>query len=158
MRKRRINDDGQVRCTACGEYKAPTEFTPDRSRPSGYKLHCKPCRQRLRGDKNHACVGCGAERRHNKWYCPSCWVTYRAKSYARLAVRQAVALGCFPEGEYCSKCGASENVELHHVSGFAHLRDWLNVVPLCRDCHQLEHAAQRLNARAPLPKRSPAVL
>lgn len=39
-----------MRCTACGEEKAPADFPRNRGRPSGRGIYCKPCHNaRTRG-------------------------------------------------------------------------------------------------------------
>ena len=148
--------DGKLRCGACGEFKVPDEFPRDPSRRHGRHRHCSACRRTRRASRSRGCLDCGAARELRHWYCAECG-DRRAKAtksrerravspealkrrLARWVVRRARKLGCLPEGDKCARCGATEGIELHHRSGFAHLRDWLNVEPLCADCHRREHS------------------
>ncbi len=52
----------------------------------------------------------------------------------------------------CRSCGATENLEVHHIKSFAkhpELRtDLLNGVTLCHECHQEHHRMERLHGRS----------
>jgi hypothetical protein len=130
-----------------------------RKRPRGGRDRlCQRCRYARRRDRSHVCRACGGRRPFGKSFCEPCSLGRlleakrrerrarnkrlrgTAREAARKLVRVAVRLGCFPEAEQCARCGSRDGVELHHLSGFAHLRDWVNVEPLCRACHQAEHA------------------
>ena len=64
----------------------------------------------------------------------------RSKRWARF--RRAVLM----RSPFCSSCGAVAH-ELHHLQTMIDAPDRIyddeNVTPLCRDCHQAEHANQR---------------
>lgn len=47
---------------------------------------------------------------------------------------------CLQEkGAKCSECGATENIEVHHVDGDRWNNRLENLIPLCYDCHQAVH-------------------
>lgn len=48
------------------------------------------------------------------------------------------ALKC--HGEKCQKCGASDNIEIHHKDKNRKNNNMENLQVLCRDCHHREHA------------------
>lgn len=158
MRKNSPWRNGLLRCNVCREYKPTSEFTPEPSHCRGFSRKCRPCfnatRTRNRKRRERGCRECGSPRAPRKWFCDACAAAKRRKTkrrekrhpearrrnLARWIVRQAKKYGAFPEGDRCTRCGSTDRVELHHPTGFAHLRDWLNVQPLCHDCHRAEHA------------------
>jgi len=47
---------------------------------------------------------------------------------------------CLQEkGEKCSECGATEDIEVHHIDGDRWNNRLENLIPLCHDCHQAVH-------------------
>lgn len=70
------------------------------------------------------------------------WVReYRLKNPlkhgARDAVKSALQKGILVKGD-CSKCGSKSEVQGHHHKGYEE-ENWLNVIWLCRTCHNKEH-------------------
>src|SRR5688572_24292537 len=57
------------------------------------------------------------------------------KTAARAAVNKAVTLGEMPPIKSCKCHGCDKQADVYHHESY-HLDDQLNVVPLCRSCHQ----------------------
>lgn len=47
------------------------------------------------------------------------------------------------KGEKCDICGATTNIEVHHIDGNTQNNRLSNLVPLCKECHNEIHAGSR---------------
>ena len=122
------------RCARCRLKKPVVDFGRDRSRKDGrfpWCLECKATNQRawrtgarkMRDNMNH---------RLAYWSDPE---RYKASVY----VNRAVRTGRLKKAEACEDCGATDRrLDGHHHRGYSkHHR--LDVVWLCRSCHQVRH-------------------
>ncbi len=62
-----------------------------------------------------------------------------SKGYRHKALRE--------KGRSCDVCGASENIEVHHIDGNNANNDLENLVPLCRSHHNQVHSGKGSDER-----------
>ena len=134
-------------CHKCKTLKPVTEFWKNRPAPDGLFVHCKECCRRY----NRSPQGKAKFRRYEEsvkgrinrraaasrhrirypWQQRACW-----------AVKDAIRTGklVHPQKCKCSVCGKRAR-DYHHPHGYS--KDhWLDVIPLCRQCHITLHKHQ----------------
>jgi len=126
-------------CPSCGEYKDESEFFRNKAQPTGYSYNCKRCdkirsREYARKNKKRR----DYMNKYNKKYRAEGYKNIRDKEKKRAhdKVRYALQSGKIKKPDRCSKCGMTVNVEAHHHDGYEIA---LNIIWLCRKCHQNEH-------------------
>ncbi len=115
------------RCGKCKLYKNLSAFHKSKHTRSGVQCYCKMCieiyfrTQPIRESHKKSCM------RHD--------ARYPEKKRARTAVSNAVRDDRLPKASEfeCTGCGADAE-EYHHHLGYSVVR-WLDVIPLCRKCH-----------------------
>ena len=117
-------------CHKCGEVLPVSAFNKDKHTKTGLSCYCRECRKRI----------------NSEWAKTDVKKAYRAKHYlahpqefkARRAVRTEIRSGRMAPAAACEcvDCGA-QAMDLHHHS--YEPEHWLDVVPLCRSCHQKRH-------------------
>lgn len=155
------------RCSKCKEVKPVLKFNKDKNKKSGYRCHCKLCRKRYaQTEKGKQCQ----KLRLHKWYHSGKgknWYkqyyqtekgkntrkvasnNFRIKHPGRIraihAVNHAIAAGRLsrPDALQCDYCD-NQAKEYHHPS-YASGR-WLDVIPVCKNCHYLIHSNSLLSA------------
>lgn len=50
-------------------------------------------------------------------------------------------------GKKCRKCGTKKNMSLHHLDGDSNRHDPINLMPLCRECHDFVEMIIRLHRK-----------
>lgn len=140
-------------CLKCGESKPVSEFSKNRNRKDGLQAYCKACQSAHR----HARYWGDAEYREKQ---REQWRAYRSRPEiqqkkvewdksrgyqtdtvrARVAVGTAVRRGKLPPVStmVCVVCDEAQAEQWHHHNGYEK-EHWLDVVPVCRECHGKEH-------------------
>jgi len=140
-------------CPKCGQSKPADQFAKDKRRNDGLQFYCRAChavmrQERYWGDESHR------EKQRAQWreYGKRPKVQERKKKRektigyqintirARVAVGTAVRRGHLSPAStmVCVVCKKAQAEQWHHHNGYdkAH---WLDVVPVCRECHGKEH-------------------
>lgn len=148
-----LREQGLKKCTHCGQVLPLDDFYEDKRWVDGRREVCKSChietttvyRQTRGRTKIQEARRIRNQRPDNKRkraeYMRKQRVsaTWADQEAARRAVRAAVASGAMPpvRNVQCADCGRQAQ-EYHHAS---YERDrWLDVTPLCIDCHKQRHA------------------
>ena len=132
------------RCSICGVVKEDHEFSPRPSTKCGLQSHCKACHNARQRDTYHN-GGADAKRAYYVEHREEKLPKMRGKSGpnrgydsakgpAHRAVQRALARGALVRSPRCEECGAETQTEAHHHHGYDKTH-YLDVVWLCRDCH-----------------------
>lgn len=140
-------------CSKCGESRPINQFAKDRTRKDGLQCCCRSCQSAFRRERywNDEAY---REKQRAQWreYRQRPGVRQRKQEWdktrgyqvdpvrARVAVGTAVTRGHLPPAwtMVCSVCQEAQAAHWHHHNGYG--KDhWLDVVPVCRDCHGKEH-------------------
>lgn len=129
-------------CTACNKLKSVKYFQKSSLVKDGYNQHCKDCRSAKRKlDRERDTLatkrwretlsGMLSQQKHK--------LKKQKEILARQAVRNAIRLGDLPKAidlncMYCSNLAC----EYHHHNGYDE-KHFLDVIPLCYDCHGKVH-------------------
>lgn len=149
-------------CTTCGETKTVKEFRKDATRSDGYHSQCKECKSEVERVRRKIPKVKERQREHSKRHtqkyphektykhrekyreteraCQKRWeATYPTARTAHKAVFAAIRQGQLPAVKecQCTKCG-KQAAEYHHHRGYEP-EHYLDVIPLCKSCHRLEH-------------------
>jgi hypothetical protein len=132
-------------CSKCKQIKPLMAFTRDRSRKAGYRSQCKECYRKYATSER----GKAARHRANQRYYQTrggkaskkrgiygYWERHPDRLAIAVQTRAAVRRGeLLPiHSCTCAACGSSAQ-EYHHPD----YSKPLEVVPLCKDCHTLQH-------------------
>lgn len=149
--------DGKKRCRVCNEVLPLDSFYDGGTTRDGKRSECKPCfnrdiMERRKTTHGHA-VFIRAKRKYNARpesrqkhteYMRNVRATGRwyQQENARKRLWDAVRRNGFPRPteHKCADCGQPAQ-EYHHES--YEREHWLDVVPLCRECHRSRHSAER---------------
>lgn len=154
-------------CTKCGETKSLSEFNKDKMCRGGHKGQCKACvaayNKEYNSHNREKRVRATARwRARNLEYVRALGRAYRARNKGKYAEREraynARRLAEYPERrraynvvEYairkgdlvrpsdCSRCGATKELDAHHVD----YSTPLDVVWVCRVCHRALHQLEK---------------
>ncbi len=147
---------GMKKCTNCQSVLPIDDFYNDRRKIDGKRAVCKTCHVTItaeyqKTERGHEIFIAAKTRYNHKPETHKKRVVYMrqqresgrwaVRESARHAVGQAVANGAIPSisSVRCADCGAQAK-EYHHES---YDQDkWLDVTPLCKDCHIRRHAQQ----------------
>lgn len=116
-------------CRICHQKKPLSEFYRDANNLDGKSDRCKPCAKEA-SRKYRASPRGRAVRKLRRY-------RDKQKIRARDAVSNAIKRGDLPKVQTCSciRCGATATA-YHHHRGYKS-DHFLDVVPLCHDCHQI---------------------
>jgi hypothetical protein len=140
------------KCHTCGNILPLEAFHLNRAMADGHSTRCKACKKeydaaqldrRLELERQRRKTSEGKEvRRRANWNARQ---RHPDQVKAHQAVTNAVRDGKLPHisTQECEKCGA-EAQEYHHR--YYDLDSWLNVVPLCRECHRSIHESAEREA------------
>jgi hypothetical protein len=129
MKKKEILQDGHKRCRICGKVLPYSAFYRMRKAPDGRHYYCKKCSARK--CKEWKAKNWDRMLSHGrKWNAAN---AHKKKAHNEYAA--AVRAGKINIPECCEKCGATERLEAHHSD----YEKPLDVVHLCRQCHEREH-------------------
>lgn len=130
------------KCKYCGNNFEKTVYSE--------KEHCSSfCREKAVGDRlSKVCILCGADfevplyKKDSKFCSSKCYLTYKKKN--ALSMSSARKLAIIEKGERCERCGATDNIVVHHIDGKGHQcevgnHDITNLIILCRKCHAKLH-------------------
>lgn len=147
----------QKKCTMCSSKKPKSDFYRNRSRPDGYGSQCKTCAARY----SQSSAGKAAVRRYSKSEAgrrarkqrrqtsegkarlSARHARYRKRHpnrrKAREAVHYAIRIGQLQlvSVQTCADCPNPATAH-HHYLGYEK-QHWLDVIPLCRNCHRTRH-------------------
>lgn len=139
---------GLRRCGTCGETKTLGMFVPDTSKPNSRKNTCRDCRnandRQRRENRGRKPRKEASNPRTNRQKYLASLRRWREENplakYAHEAVHQATKTKAIPRPESlcCLKCSRIA-AHYHHFLGYEP-EHWLDVIPLCRSCHRLEHS------------------
>lgn len=124
----------EKRCRRCNEIKDASQFTRRPRNRDGLGSYCRSCKSILgeewrksNPEKYKAIFTRGKKKMNEK---------YPMKKKARMVVNNAVRDGKIPKASVlqCAECGESAK-QYHHHRGYEE-ENWLNVIPLCRECHK----------------------
>ena len=122
---------------------------------------CRSCQRTLPLEAFHRCTGTPSGRASWCKECKRAWrhteagLRYRRaskerwrvrnlhKSRGQLQVHRAIKRGILIKTD-CSQCGSAVTVQGHHHNGYG---DPLDVIWLCRPCHQAEHERSEVMPR-----------
>ena len=145
-RDSRSEDGHRSDCKQCRNKGTPRNTTPPSLKES---MTCQECGKTFKPTSNRQqwCTECGDKiKRENR--IKSCNEYYH--SHKKLK-------GCHPKGkesssykdgiglykkkrkDYCERCGATENLVVHHKDRDRHNNEDDNLETLCRSCHAKEH-------------------
>ncbi len=105
-------------CPDCNENLYLSAFQKNSSRGDGLQVYCRKCQNR-----RNRIIG----------------LVDPHKVRAQAAVKQAIASGKMKRGTHCFACTATVNIDAHHED----YDEPLEVIWLCRSCHQKLHAEER---------------
>lgn len=153
-------------CSKCGESKPLTEFYTHKSgreagKPTAYCKACYRARSRTYYDANrearisYQAAHRDANREKHALYSAAWYAANSEKHAATVAayqaanpdkrashhaVNNAVQSGNLPPAwsMVCSVCDEAQAAHWHHHKGYEK-QHWLDVVPVCRLCHEQEH-------------------
>jgi len=148
-------------CAKCQIEKPIGEFHKNRATSDGLQKYCKPCRAEYaqtpqweaarkryqnsaKGKKAHKRYqqsekGVRAHRRAVRKYNRKVRAEPLASGKAHDAVRRAIKSGKLPHISMCSCSQCSKQAkQYHHTNGYDEA-NWLNVIPVCIQCHQSLH-------------------
>lgn len=148
-----LREQGLKKCTRCGRVLPLDDFYEDKRKSDGRRDACKPCHieatavyQQTNGHTKLLAAKRARNHRPDvkrkraeymrKQRASAVWANQES---ARRAVGVAVASGAMPPARnvQCADCGGKAQ-EYHHES---YERDrWLDVAPLCTNCHNKRHA------------------
>jgi len=137
-------------CTKCGQSKPLTEYrTTKYGKPNSWCNDChraanrasylKHRAQRLQAAHEYRESNVDAVR--EKWRESGRRKNYTSpESRARNAVNDAIRQGKLPPAwsMVCDQCDEAQAAHWHHHNGYERAH-WLDIVPLCLDCHGKEH-------------------
>lgn len=149
-----LGGQGMKKCTKCQNTLPVDDFYDDRRKADGKRAVCKACHvastgQYQKSERGHAVFIAAKTRYNHKPETQRKRVIYMRqqrisgkwadRESARHAVNQAVVNGTLPlvSSVCCADCGAQAR-EYHHAS--YDQERWLDVIPLCKDCHVRRHA------------------
>ena len=153
-------------CSKCNQIKPSSDFYKKRSHKSGHQGYCKIChgihsRNWLRSPKGTKYKNRYKASKKGKEILNQCHKKYikseKGKAMmmrvrekypnrvkARVAVNHAIRDGMLPSTLFllCSKCKKPAQ-QYHHHKGYAP-EHWLDVIPICKKCHNSEHIHKSL--------------
>lgn len=144
-------------CPKCKHILSLSEFHCDCTSKDGLQYHCKECRktaerERTRKKRKDPEWKRERQRKAKEWNASPvgrmCHRNYRDKhkerDKAHTAVSVAVLAGKIPKvtSLKCESCGKRAN-QYHHHNGYSE-EHWLDVMPLCRACHNAAHVEMNL--------------
>ena len=110
--------------------------------------------------RRYTCAQCGITRtyrgKRRRKFCCKCRKLRRSKSRReyrlqagiRSTTYRAVCLAVW--SKRCACCTSIKRVEVHHID-MDHMNDLVtNLVPLCRACHRMVHAAHKKHKLSPM--------
>ena len=115
-------------CSKCGKEKDEDEFSRQRHTRSGRRANCKNCERIYRKQSENY--------KRAKRLCDLKQRILRPDNVrARWAVNHKIENGKLPRinTQYCAECG-KQAIHYHHHNGYDP-EHYLDVVPLCADCH-----------------------
>ena len=148
------------RCSKCKQVKPTSDFYRNRSRKDGLCHECRQCKklyehsingkrrrrkyeQSTNGKATHHKYGTSHKGRvvYQRW-AHIHRARYPHRERARMTVSLAVKRGTLPRTRdcICTLCGKQAQ-QYHHYMGYAP-DHWLDVIPLCRQCHITLHKHQ----------------
>lgn len=138
-------------CSQCKQIKSITEFYKDRERKDGLRGNCKSCQKISNRNRKHR-RGNKKVKEYNSVYRK----TEKGKANlqkgikrfntrhpnsvkAQNAVNNAIAVGKIPhiKTRRCYFCYEPAE-QYHHYKGYAP-KFWLDIIPVCRECHMKIH-------------------
>lgn len=137
-------------CHACGERKPASEFYKDKTRSRGIASKCKLCTKIDFGKRPKSPQTAESRRTEKRLYQRKKWSQIRVSPSRKAvaAVNAAVRRGRVQKPQSCIHCGKvtpSRQLHGHHHNGYDK-EHWLDVVWLCRDCHNKEHKRSKQTA------------
>lgn len=135
-----VGDSQMKTCSKCKETKPMSEFYKDRSKKDGLRSWCKSCFKRYRkSEKSKACDKAYKQSENGKATMKQFNARHPNYRKAMQAVNNAVAAGRLPRPDtlLCSYCPKPAQ-QYHHHKGYE-LEHWLDVVPVCLECHRTIH-------------------
>lgn len=135
------------KCCRCGEHKAFSEFTRDRSRHDGLQHRCKTChlaanREWAQGNRDvrRATLQRQNQKQKQQLGRRATKVASPEQNRAHQKVYAATKRGVLSRPVECSRCGSSGfPIQAHH----ADYSKPLDVIWLCSPCHGALHANER---------------
>ncbi len=139
-----MGDSNMKRCCICKKEKEVSKFSKNRSRKDGLCSKCKHCDNILsriyhrteKGRENRR-LYCQTEKQKQAHRLSSKQYSQKNKSkrLAQQAVYRAIQAGKLsrPDTLQCL-CGNHKAEQYHHHKGYAR-EHWLDIVPVCIDCH-----------------------
>ena len=147
-------------CSACGEWKPLGAFGMHRCNPDGLNCRCKECcraackRTRTQpGMRTKHAARMRAYRQTpsgrdaNYRASRSTRTQHHERMSAGSAVAHAVTMGRLPRASACECVDCGQQAEHYHHESYAKEK-WLDVVPLCRACHNKRHGNLQYEAAA----------
>lgn len=138
-------------CPAC---RGLGPFGPNKSRPDGLTVYCRPCASAKMRTWRRTPSG--------RAYTRTRYAKHADAHKAHVAVNRALRTGDLVRPDTCEACGAQGPIESHHHRGYS-IDRWLDVLWLCRTCHADADRAQRDegieagNTRSPRGRRAQAL-
>ena len=114
----------------------------------GKQFCSKACAAKARGDRlpKTKCLNCGKEIRMERANRPRKFCSIECKNEMRLKNSnpryvkwQKTRAAIKAEHGQCTKCGATENLHVHHIDHDTKNNDVENLIVLCQSCHMKYH-------------------
>lgn len=167
---------GPKTCYKCRQEKPAVEFTKNKTSPDGLSIYCRECSREYSRAWRAAHPGKAweyvrewrkanperrreIERKYRSQFTPSerkqrekMRNAVRSTAWRRL--REAIEEGRIHKPSRCEDCGVVFPVEQIH----GHHEDYtkpLNVIWVCRGCHQARHDAMKADSPSPVPQECP---
>ena len=144
-------------CTKCKQTKSTSEFNKDRTTEDGFHVHCKTCKKIYQISHRKTKKGKAIRKRYKQ--SEKCKVTEklyhqsengkaRDKRFFTNHPNQVKSVSAINNAIRDSKliaakfllchCCPKPAQEYHHWHGYAP-EQWLDVIPVCKDCHRKYH-------------------
>ena len=143
--------EGKV-CSNCRQWRSLVEYGSHRSVSDGLTCQCKTCRnaiQRMLGkrpdarQKNAAHMRRYRQTSNGRIACRKAGNNGRIKRPNQMsagsAVAHAIVMGRLPRASSCQCADCGIQAEQHHHESYEK-EHWLDVIPLCRQCHAIRHS------------------